>query len=115
MKDINMHSKSFLNDSLEEFGTVAWHVQVASHQFDRDDDCKHIPRNANLRITDCHDDIHLCFYHRSKEDYKERLAKLDTLINELKSFRSAMVKMNSYGPMMEKHPDVINQRTQEKS
>ena len=68
MKDIKIADKKFLNDRADEYGSVAWYVEVGAHQFDREDKVKHIPRCASLRIADCHDDIALDFYHRSKED-----------------------------------------------
>lgn len=93
-------NKVFLNESHEEFGTVCWNVRVypyaCEHREGRGSD--RIPsRNSELRITDCSKSITLDFFYNTDKTYKERLKKLDCLMDELKMFKYNLQKSYELG------------------
>lgn len=78
--------KRFLNNQPHEGGSICWDVTL--HQ-GRSSGKTNI--DAGLDITDCSRKIGLEFYGSTPAKYKERLAKLDNLIDSLTSFREALV------------------------
>lgn len=85
---MNHYSKSgkrFLNDDYDEHGAVSWQVTKGFSEKRRTNN-----KDAELRLQDCYKVITIEFGYDGKEQYQERLAKLDVLIEELNEFRSAL-------------------------
>ncbi|WMM35530.1 hypothetical protein [Vibrio phage PJN101] len=78
MKD---RAKTFLSDSHEEFGSVAWYV-TNEQEWKRGVD-------AEIRLTDCNQVITLDFAC-VPEKAKKRLDKIDVLISSLERFRASL-------------------------
>lgn len=78
-------SKRFLNDSYDEHGAVSWNVGEGYSETKRTE-CK----TSELRLQDCYKVITIEFGYIGREEYEQRLAKLDTLIEELQAFRVAL-------------------------
>lgn len=84
-------NKKFLNDHFHEHGTVSYFVKSTYYG-------KTYNLNANLRITDCNEQINLDFgiylysdkFDKEKFDNKfaQRIEKLDNLIKELQDMRT---------------------------
>lgn len=79
-------NKAWLNDSHQEFGSVAWHVSP-SNRFRSEKGYIY----SELRLTDCHESINLEFTSDDAKQAFKRLKKLDTLISELQAFRKTYV------------------------
>lgn len=83
MKKFSKSSKKFLSGTPHEYGSVAWVVSCEPK-----DDYHLIC--ADLRITDCSNDISLDFCTREAEHLEKRIEKLDSLIESLQKFRKAL-------------------------
>lgn len=77
-------NKTFLNDSHEDSGSICWYVRTDHKDYlDRE-------VTAEVKITDCSKVICLDFDCQEKRHIDKRIAKVDTLINELTKFRDAL-------------------------
>ncbi len=85
MKLYEAVDKRFLTMSPHEGGSISW--DVSSHQ-NRKEGTTNI--DAGIDLTDCNRRIGLEFYCSTPARFKQRMAKLDNLIESLHSFRSAM-------------------------
>lgn len=79
-------NKVWLNDSHQEFGSVAWHVSP-DKRFRTGKGYIY----SELRMTDCGDNINLEFSADDAKQAFKRLQKLDKLISELQAFRKTYV------------------------
>ncbi len=76
MKRVKYYSRKFLNKS-QGVALIECEGEVS-----------HWALWANVRIADCNKTICLDFGVHSDKDYKERIAKIDLLINELTKVKS---------------------------
>lgn len=94
-------NKTFLSPMADEYSTIAWSVDIC------DEGPQYAYLNASVRMSDCSKNIMLDFdvrlyqnEHTSSEDIqdniKKRIQKIDTLIEELKTFKSHFVKASKY-------------------
>ena len=79
-------NKIFLSDNVDETGSLDWYVKDAWYG----KKSPHNTRESTVQIRDCYKQIELDFSYDSYEEYTDRLKKIDTLINELISFRTAL-------------------------
>lgn len=79
--------KRFLNESLEEFGMVGWHVKTKE---DRSWNGEIV--DSELVIKDCNDTIALNFSCDKPHHIQKRIDKLDTLLESLNGLRETLVK-----------------------
>lgn len=78
--------KRFLSDRGDEGGSVRWYVNSTSDYY-RDVE-------AELYITDCFKPVTIEFSADKGKGLGKRIAKLDSLIEELQSFKEALVEAN---------------------
>lgn len=85
MKLFEAVDKRFLTMSPHEGGSISW--DVAAHQ-SREKGTTNI--DAGIDITDCSRKIGLEFYCPTPARFKQRVAKLENLINSLQEFHFAL-------------------------
>lgn len=73
-------SKKFLSDTPYEYGSVCWEVCV-------DPKDRYDLIQADIRITDCNENISLQFSSQKEKHLDKRIQKLDNLIDSLKEMR----------------------------
>jgi len=78
-------NKIFLSDDINETGSLAWFVADWNPAKPR-----HNNKESEVQIRDCYKQVVLDFGYSNVEEYKARLAKIDTLISELESFRDVL-------------------------
>lgn len=78
-------NKIFLSDDINETGSLAWFVADWNQ-----DKPRHNKKESEVQIRDCYKQFVLDFGYSNVEEYKARLAKIDTLISELESFRDVL-------------------------
>lgn len=112
------HNKVFLNERSDEYGSICWYTSIAdyatAYRPDRKED--RLPaRNAELRISDCTNNITLDFYYNTHKTFNERLTKLDTLITEMLSFREVLIESSKLDVKFEDKPndDTLETKTEE--
>lgn len=77
--------KSYLSCRGDEGGGVRWYTNTETAY----DDCGVV--SATLYISDCYKTSVLEFSANTNKQLKKRVAKLDSLIEELNKFRSSLV------------------------
>lgn len=83
---INKGGKVFLTSDPDQDSSVTWNVGI--DHFSAND----VDLFSMLKIRDCHKLVSLEFNCSSPSKGKQRLDKLDTLINELITFRATLVE-----------------------
>lgn len=86
---IKRRSKTFLSDSHEEFGYVAWVVKPYSDILSGDEKKEY---SCDLYIADCTRSISLEFDFENKQQLDKRIEKLDALIKELNDMRDTLTE-----------------------
>lgn len=76
-------SKKFLSDTPYEYGSVCWEVLV-------DPEDRYDLIQADVRITDCSENIILQFSSQKEKHLDKRIQKLDNLIDSLKEMRKVL-------------------------
>lgn len=76
-------SKKFLSDTPYEYGSVCWEVFV-------DPEDRYDLIQADIRITDCSENIILQFSSQKEKHLDKRIQKLDNLIDSLKEMRKVL-------------------------
>lgn len=89
-ENIIFSKKEFLNlPGQEEMASILAQVKLQDYWGDEENEYRHI--DYTLIISDCNKQIRLDFDHDDEYDQENSLFKLDTLINTLSEFRSALV------------------------
>lgn len=78
--------KTFLTSAFDQDSSVSWNVCV--------DVFRHgdIDIGSMLKIRDCHKLVSLEFFTEKDSQYPQRIEKIDTLINELLTFKQAYIE-----------------------
>lgn len=87
MKTYEAVDKRFLTMNPHETGSIAWYVQA--HQASRNGE---VSISADISMTDCSRKIGLEFYVDRPWLYKERLGKIDNLMDSLSEFKEELIK-----------------------
>lgn len=85
MKLYEAVDKRFLTMAPNQGGSIAW--DVAAHQ---NRTRGTVNTSAGIDLTDCNRKISLEFYWTTGAEFKQRMAKLDNLIESLNSFHDAL-------------------------
>ena len=112
------HSKKFLNDNPNEFGSICWSVEDMKHwRGKKKGEIKTACQSSEVKLTDCSRHITLDFSYHNKEQYEERLSKMHLLISELQMVEKLLTnsfvpadpdeKVDEDGELIEELEDVI--------
>lgn len=80
-------ARKFLSSRFDEGSVVQWEVEQWGKETDRNRGAW-----AFLKIRDCDRSVRLDFDIDSEKERKQRLKKLDTLINELNKLRECLLE-----------------------
>ena len=84
-------NKAFLNDSHLEGGSVSWYVATGDQEEEESILCNCYLISGILQITDCHNQIQIDFNCEKESHIPTRVAKLQTLIDELESMKEGLL------------------------
>jgi len=82
--------KTFLTTATDEDSSVSWatstdYFRTGQHNIE-----------GRLKVRDCYKVVSIEFFCGSEKEYKQKLDKLDTLINELYKFRNSLTTAWDY-------------------
>lgn len=88
---MRLNSKKFLTTHAEEDGSVAWVVKTPKKY--KEENYRPVRVDANIKFRACYGEpVEFCFNCTKSSQIKKRLAKIDTLIEEIQAFREAFLQ-----------------------
>ncbi len=88
---MRLNSKKFLTTHPGENGSVVWSVETPKKA--KNENYRPVYMDASVQLRACHGDpVAFCFDCNKSSQVKKRLAKIDTLIEELHQFREAFLQ-----------------------